>query len=100
MPGQMTYTHCELCEGTCCIPPDAEDRLYTKECPCTKSSTPGWSPTGVTARQLERLVAEHDTLERMSRPSIPWSVALELLRGLRDKRSGDMVPQPKSEDAS
>jgi len=27
-------------------------------CPCTLSSTPGWSPTGVTENQLERLADE------------------------------------------
>lgn len=55
----MTYTRCVLCNGTKQLPePDGsipfESRV--KPCPCSRSSTPVWSPTGVTEKQLERLV--------------------------------------------
>lgn len=55
---EMTYTLCGLCNGGLQI--SVEAKLLS--CPCTRCPTPGWSPTGVTVKQLERLAKSHENI--------------------------------------
>ncbi len=51
----MLYTRCELCLGGRTIH-DPATGAFVRHCICCRSSSPGWSPSGVTIGQLDGLV--------------------------------------------
>ena len=52
----MTYIKCPCCKGDGIIVADRSDRQDAK-CPCTRTTEPGWMPTGVTESQIDRIKA-------------------------------------------
>lgn len=73
----MAYTRCEQCAGTLTMarPPGP--------CWCTRSSTPGWVPTGVTLGQLERYADRERALA--GDPGLPADRRLAILLKLRSR---------------
>ena len=57
---EMTFTRCGVCKGTLKVANVMVNGIHREQydCPCTRSSTSGWSPTGVTERQLEMLAGD------------------------------------------
>jgi hypothetical protein len=55
MADAMTYTKCPICDGSLMAPPIIEGH-WPRQCPCAKTSTPGFSPTGLTLAQIDRMV--------------------------------------------
>jgi hypothetical protein len=74
-PG-MLFTRCAVCNGTLHLV--VGEQQFADACPCTRSSTPGWSPTGFTDAQA---VEARKTLNRLIRGE--RDEALTLLYDLR-----------------
>lgn len=88
---EMTYTKCGVCNGAGHLGTEGEDDW--KPCPCTRSSTPGWSPTGVTEKQLERLAESEKTLNDLLSGSTYLATGkLHRLRAEYAKKHGSIIP--------
>jgi hypothetical protein len=61
---EMPYHRCPICVGSRIVLDETVKRIVP--CPCTRGSTPGWAPVGVTMGQLERLV-ERETARQQAR---------------------------------
>ena len=90
---QMTYTRCGLCRGTLKFMAMIGIDERQVSCPCTLSSTPGWSPTGVTENQLERLAKSEETLHKLVRGE-RWEslILLNELRAAWQKEAAPIIP--------
>lgn len=81
MASPMTYTRCPICEG-----------LQPNTCPCVRTDTPGWAPTGLTLAQMDRLVDLRRVLD--GDPGVEPTKAGAILAGVAAKlrRLGIAVP--------
>ena len=99
----MTYTRCDLCNGTLemVMTPASYDEVSgeivygdrtVSRCHCTRSPTPGWNPTGLTVRQLERMAERERVLS--GDPGIPPDRRLKVLVDLRNRlgKAFDSMP--------
>ena len=90
---EMTYTRCPVCRGTLCITPEAstdrEPACWPVNCPCARTASPGWAPTGLTLGQLDRLADVERALA--GDPGLPEerrrAVLVTLRRRLREAES-------------
>jgi hypothetical protein len=55
----MTYTRCPVCKGTLMM----DVGCLRRPCICENSRTPGWSATGLTMGQIERMVEREMALK-------------------------------------
>ncbi len=91
----MTYTRCSACNGMLKLLPCHSTGGIVVPCPCTRSSTPGWSPTGVTERQLEGLVQNHETLQALLFGTLAVAIGrLTELRGEKRERGDRVMAAP------
>jgi hypothetical protein len=71
----MTYSRCSFCGGT--------QTAQGLVCPCLKSPTPGWSPTGLTLGQLSRMANIERALQ--GDPGLPKEHRRQILTDLQMK---------------
>ena len=83
----MTYTRCSICNGSLTLSADIGGVEAEHRCPCTRSPTPGWSPTGVTLAQIDRMVDVERALA--GDPGLPEQRRLEILTEL-DRKIGKL----------
>jgi hypothetical protein len=73
MMGELLYQRCPVCKGTLQVPGGAAVCDWPPElvggdrCVCTRSSTPGWTATGLTLGQVEHIRAACEPFLRMAR---------------------------------
>jgi hypothetical protein len=77
---EMTYSQCQMCGGTGRVPRPGGGAV---SCACLRSKSPGWSPTGVTVRQLERMAERERCLS--GDPGVPLERRLRVLTDLRNR---------------
>ena len=58
-------------------------RTATQECVCVRSSTPGYTPTGLTTGQVEKWADERRAIQ--GDPGITRDRRMKLLQALRDR---------------
>ena len=81
-PNEMTYTPCPICLGTTWMQEPGVPA--TKHCPCTRGAPPhGWSPTGLTLGQIDRMVERERALD--GDPSVPVERRRKVLAIIRKR---------------
>ena len=89
---EMTYTRCDLCEGSLVLTTstarfnEADALIEFSErkpspCFCTESDTPGWTPTGLTIGQIDRMVERERVLK--GDPGVPADRASRIIAEMR-----------------
>jgi len=81
MGSLMTYTRCEHCDGLGHA--RVRESLPKGDSRCRLCDGNGWLPTGLTLRQIDRLVVLRRTLD--GDPGVPPEVASEVLEEVRAK---------------
>jgi hypothetical protein len=99
MASDMTYSRCDHCGGIGRVLVEKEYGWERTACPCVRSESPGWSPTGVTVRQLERMAERERCLS--GDPGVPLERRLRVLTDLRNRldRAFGMIPVKTSPPA-
>lgn len=82
----MLYEKCAVCRGWGRLNLDGSEyspgtRTATRPCVCVRSPTPGYTPTGLTTGQVERMVDKERAVQ--GDPGIPAGRRLAILRAMQ-----------------